>query len=110
MLAALLLNLGAPKSTPPVRKNFGGGPFWRRYGYDRSYDAIRSSTSSAVEPIAEPVALVRQVTAYRSEPINYRVLETRVAESVAKDMRRLREEVQEEQEDEFMTILLLLGE
>lgn len=34
MLAALLLNLDARTQTPVVQPFFGGGPFFRRYGYD----------------------------------------------------------------------------
>lgn len=103
MLAALLLNLGSgpPPPSPPSRQGFGGGPFWSRYGYDRSYDAIREQTTSAIEPIAEPQTVVRPLAPYRTEPkINYRVLSQRVADSVAKDMRNLADQRRQELEDE----------
>lgn len=109
MLAALLLNLGSPPpSKPPARRGFGGGPFWKRYGYDKSYDAVRTQTSEALPPLETPVAYA----APRLQPprIDYRLINTRVAEEVAKDMQALREKVTEENEDELIRIFLLLGE
>lgn len=104
MLAALLLNLGSgpPPPSPPSRQGFGGGPFWSRYGYDRAYDAIRSNTSSAIEPVAEPPIsgpVARPATPIPPK-INYRVLSKRVADSVAKDMRNLADQRRQELEDE----------
>lgn len=108
MLAALLLNLGsAPPSKPPARRGFGGGPFWRQYGYDKSYDAIRTQTSEALPPIETPVVVPRS---FQPPRIDYRLINSRVAEEVAKDMQALREKVTEENEDELIRIFLLLGE
>ena len=40
MLAALLCNLQPGPPPPPAQpaKHFGGGPFWRKYGYDDEED------------------------------------------------------------------------
>ncbi len=48
MLAALLCNLtpGPPPPAPQVRPAFGGGPFWRRYGYD--WDVYGEEEDTAV--------------------------------------------------------------
>lgn len=69
----------------------------------------RLTTTAALPALdhEEPVAVVRRV---ERPQINYTAVNQRVAESVAKDMRRFREQVIEENEDEFITILLLLGE
>ena len=110
MLAALLLNLGSgppPPSAPP-RSGFGGGPFTSRYGYGREY---QSTTTSAL-PVIDDIELAPVVErpAIQRPKINYRVLSERVAESAAKDMRKLvdqRKQELEDENDEVETILLM---
>ena len=113
MLAALLLNLGVQPPQPPAQQNFGGGPFWSRYGYDKSYDAIRTQTSSAIAPI-EPV-VVQPIQSYQRPLLNYRVINARVAETVAKEMREfsrkeLQRRQQEAEDEEIETLLLMFGD
>lgn len=119
MLAALLLNLGGQPPQPgPAR--FGGGPFWSRYGYDRAYDAIRRSTSSDALPALddeEPVAVVgRPDIQRRAEPpqLNYRILDARVSEAVAADMRKFRDireqDRLDDEEAEAILMMFLLGD
>jgi hypothetical protein len=106
VLAALLLNLGS--GPPPAQvRGFGGGPFWRRYGYDRSYDAIRETSSTVYEPERHSVRPERPRSTTVPVGFSYREINARVAEEVAKDMQRLREKVAEEDE---LIIFLLLGE
>lgn len=113
MLAALLLNLGsAPPSKPPARRGFGGGPFWRQYGYDKSYTQTSTALPATPAPVlsAESFAPINKGFGGAAAAINYRLINTRVAEEVAKDMQALREKVTEENEDELIRIFLLLGE
>lgn len=121
MLAALLLNLGGqPPPQPPAKPRFGGGPFWSRYGYDSAYEAIRrnrrTTSSTVYEPEDEPEPLDKPVVRPRAEPpqLNYRLLESRVADAVAADMRKFRDireqDRLDDEEAEAILMLFLLGD
>lgn len=102
MLAALLLNLGSgpPPPSPPSRQGFGGGPFTSRYGYGREYQSTTTSALPVIDDI-ELAPVVERPAIQRQQPkINYRVLNERVADSVAKDMRNLANQRRQELEDE----------
>lgn len=50
----------APEFVPPVPEEtpaprFGGGPFWRKYGYDDAYDDIREQDIEEEEQTAEEI-------------------------------------------------------
>jgi hypothetical protein len=73
MLAALLLNLGATPTPPPVATFFpprGGGPFTKRYGYDPRYYRQDQDEEELSKPEAEIVeaAITKAVEAIRLEP------------------------------------------
>lgn len=104
MLAALLLNLGqAPAPPAPVvaPARFGGGPFWRRYGYDKSYDEIRESTTSALPELVRDVPVLVAPIKLVSKPLILDELRIRNA---------ARKAYIEPEDDEFMQVLLLLGD
>ena len=112
MLAALLLNLTSGQApSPPVGQTFGGGPFWRKYGYDSAYDDIRDQTTSAALPSTddqESDAVVRRPDIKLPPRTDYRLVRSRVSEEVARDMGRLRKEFEEQKEDELLMIFSLL--
>lgn len=112
MLAALLLNLGGAPPAPAPQ--FGGGPFWRQYGYDSAYDAIREQTLSTTGPARiefdEPPPFV-------AKPIDYHFIKDRAFGSVAGDMRafweaelRDRRNADEDEEAEVMLLFSILSE
>jgi predicted Zn-dependent peptidase len=51
-----------PPPTPAVQA-FGGGPFWRRYGYDEAYDDIREAAEEEVEEISSALTEKRRARA-----------------------------------------------
>jgi hypothetical protein len=73
MLAALLCNLTPgpppPPKPPAFRPRFGGGPFWKRYGYDPRYYRQEDEEEELSEPQAEIVeaAIDQAVGAIRTE-------------------------------------------
>lgn len=106
MLAALLLNLN---QQPQPKPRFGGGPFTSRYGYDPElYD---QTTTTALPATADPAPpLVAGPTkAPAVAPINYRLVEIKVHESVAKDLRRLKK-IEEDDDEEMEAIILFMSQ
>ena len=115
MLAAILLNLGAQTPAPPaVGPAFGGGPFWREYGYDSAYDAIRDQSTSTALASAPPFEFAPVAQAVRrgyAPAVDYESIEARAFGSVAADMRALWEvelKRQKDQDEEIMIMLSLL--
>jgi len=100
--------------TPPVGgpPQFGGGPFWREYGYDSAYDAIRNQTSTEAGPArSEPAA----PPPFQPKPIDYHFIQNRAFGSVAADMRAFWEaelgdqrRALDEEEEEIILILSML--
>jgi len=100
--------------TPPVGgpPQFGGGPFWREYGYDSAYDAIRNQTSTQAGPArSEPAA----PPPFQPKPIDYHFIQNRAFGSVAADMRAFWEaelgdqrRALDEEEEEIILILSML--
>lgn len=81
MLAALLLNLGtAPAAPPAALGGFGGGPFWKRYGYDPRYYKQDDDDDEELETVAPPIparataAIQRAVAAIREAPEPERIV------------------------------------
>lgn len=113
MLAALLLNLGGQQPQPKPR--FGGGPFTSRYGYPPEY--YDQGTSSALPATAEPLSRGEPSPLPSKEgsrtlavaPINYRLVEIKVHESVAKDLRRLKK-IEEDDDEEMEAIILFMSQ
>lgn len=72
MLAALLCNLSQPAPPPAVPAPFfGGGPFWKRYGYDPRYYGQEEDISEALpQKVVEVIeaAVAKAVEAVRNEP------------------------------------------
>jgi hypothetical protein len=107
VLAALLLNLGAgtqPQAPPQI---FGGGPFWKEYGYDSAYDEIREQTLSTTGPARCEV----ETPPFVCKPIDYCFIQDRAFGSVAHDMRAFWQgeiaERRNSDEEELMIFLLL---
>jgi len=109
--------VGGPAVTPPIPPTppaggppqFGGGPFWREYGYDSAYDAIRNQTSTQ----AIPTSVESNVPPFTPKPIDYHFIQKRAFGSVAADMRafweaELRDRRSAADEEELMIILSLL--
>ena len=103
-----------PAEGPP---RFGGGPFWRKYGYDSAYDAIRNQETSETST-ARPGLDVPRVEhePFTTEPKRgYRTTNQSVSLSVVGEMRKLWKEeltrqAQEEDEElkDIMDIIQLL--
>jgi hypothetical protein len=98
MLAALLLNLGTPADIA-APKGFGGGPFYRKYGYDSAYDDIREQTTSAIPALEIPQVHVAALD------YNFPKLREPVATDAAIDLTLAKLEA--DSEDELMMIFLL---
>lgn len=99
LIATIGLVGGEPAPTPPPSggQAFGGGPFWREYGYDSAYDAIRNQTSTAI-PESPP---------FVAKPIDHHFIQKRAFGAV--EMRAFWEaELRERSEEEIMIILSLL--
>lgn len=127
MLAALLCNLqgDAPPPAPVVvQRFFGGGPFWKRYGYDQRY--YRQDDEEEIElsePQAEIVeeAIEQAVQAVRTQPdpepavLDAKRLYQGVFEAVRADVRfaeevwraELKRRIQEREEEEMIWLLML---
>ena len=104
MLAALLCNLQPGPPPPPAQpaKHFGGGPFWRKYGYDDEEDLssvaqeARAALPGAKAEKAE-AAIFRAVEAIRNDEPERVVLDAqRIYERVFLNLRgELRKEIKE---------------
>lgn len=106
MLAALLLNQG--NQQPPVKPRFGGGPFTSRYGYDPElYETTTTALPATADPTPPLVAGPTKAPAVA--PINYRLVEIKVHESVAKDLRRLKK-IEEDDDEEMEAIILFMSQ
>lgn len=104
MLAALLLNQGN-QGTPPVKPRFGGGPFWSRYGYDEKlYDQTTTTALPATE-VSDPIRPLPRIPSVA--PINYKLVEKQVYESVSKDLKLLHQKRMIDDEDEEIEVLML---
>ena len=113
-----------PPAEEPARF-FGGGPFWRRYGYGSAYDAIRRAAceddeeeiiSPDIEEIIDAAArTVVSKPSIRHEPImvdyDRAIAEVRRGlraefEEWRGESRRIREE---DEQDDLMAIIIALG-
>jgi hypothetical protein len=110
--------VGGPAVTPPIPPTppaggppqFGGGPFWREYGYDSAYDAIRDQTSTT----AGPARAESEAPPFIPKAIDYHFIQSRAFGSVANEMRAFWETELADQrrvadeEEELMIVLSLL--
>ena len=103
MLAALLFQYGAGPRPQAVSAapTFGGGPFYRKYGYDSAYDEIREQTTSAIPALEIPQVHIAALD------YQFPALRKPVATDAAIDLTLKR--LEDDQEDELMIVFALLN-
>ena len=129
MLAALYLNRvnGTEAPVPPPAaapaRFFGGGPFWRRYGYGSAYDAIRRAALDCDDEEESPPPDIEEIidaaarTVVPKPSAGHEPIMVDYDRAIAEVRRGLRAEFEEfrreskqaRDEDELMAIMIALG-
>jgi hypothetical protein len=97
-----------PVDTGPPRQ--GGGPFYYKYGYDRSYDAIRKETTSSPQ---EPLDLPPEPTVAFAKPVDLRKVKKQLAREISEEIRGqleldLAKDLEEEEEEAILIMSMFL--